>query len=193
MNKKLILFVVIPIVSISIIVLGCYFIFLMYKIFQIREAANRPLYPRRECLQLSEEDFIGTWYAGNPTHSETLIIQEGGIYKQLIHVENSYYYESDWQPWWLEYSPNGNFIHLDGMNLCAAFPNLENCENTGGVDFSWDNICGDNPSGISIPAKGEGILYAMKSPKLLLNWKQEIYLRPMYLRELPWNYELESP
>jgi hypothetical protein len=86
LNKKLILFIALPIVSIAIIVIGCYFAFLLFNNFQIGEVANRPLYPKRECLQLSEEDFIGTWYAGNPTHGDTLIIQEDGIYKQLIHI-----------------------------------------------------------------------------------------------------------
>jgi hypothetical protein len=188
MNKKLILFVVIPIVSILIIVMGCYFTFLLYNNFQIREAANQSLYPRWECLELSADDLTGTWYAGNPTRNDTLIIREDGTYKQLIHIENDYDFESDWQPWRLEYTNDGNLVHLEGLNLCAAFMNLDDCENTGGKDFNWGNFCRFNPNGESTPANGVGVLIAMQTANTRTN-----FLRPMYLQELPWIYELESP
>jgi len=101
-------------------------------------------------------------------------------------------YESKWQSWWLEFTDDGSFIHLEGLNLCAAYYNLPDCENTGGDEFYWSSICGENPTGEGIPSNGEGILMVMGSPTLLrpLN---DMHLRPMSLQEVPWSYEAAKP
>ena len=84
-----------------------------------------------------------------------LIIRGDGQYKQIIRMEiPAVEYESDWQPWWLEYSESGTpYLHLEGMRLCVAEPELD-CEQPGGGQEIWHSVC-DNRSGLLI---NEGIL-----------------------------------
>jgi hypothetical protein len=77
----------------------------------------------------SESDLSGTWVASSivpPQKFDTLILREDGTYKQIIHIEHlegpATDYETDWQPWWLEYDGNGiGYLHMQGMRKCAIF------------------------------------------------------------------------
>jgi hypothetical protein len=74
----------------------------------------------------SKADLVGTWVAQDyaPTTAiDTLIIRADGKYKQIIHLnkETPLDYESDWQPWRLEYGKKGlPFIYLQNYRICAA-------------------------------------------------------------------------
>jgi hypothetical protein len=66
-----------------------------------------------------EESFlIGTWIAEYFDDTDTLIINPDHTYKQIFN-SNSLSFESDWQDWYFEYSPQGyGELHLTGMRRC---------------------------------------------------------------------------
>jgi hypothetical protein len=75
----------------------------------------------------SEADLVGTWAAGwsRPGKpDDTLIIREDGTYKQILDLERAegspFKYESDWQPWWIEYAENG--LPFCTWKVCACAP-----------------------------------------------------------------------
>jgi hypothetical protein len=74
----------------------------------------------------SKADLIGTWVAQEYvpiTTTDTLIIGEDGKYKQIIHIDKKppVDYESDWQPWSVEYGKKGlPFLYLKNYRICAA-------------------------------------------------------------------------
>jgi hypothetical protein len=139
---------------------------------------------------------IGTWYAGGAQRSDTLILREDDTYKQIIHVDYveipDIDYESDWQAWWLDYTEDGLLIHLEGMNLCAAYSDLVDCEHAGGKDFTWGNFCGNNTTGEATLGNGDGFLIVMELPALSQP-PRGIQLRLMQIQELPWSYKLKEP
>jgi hypothetical protein len=58
---------------------------------------------------------VGRWEAGVPNKSDTIIIRADGKYKQMKHMGVPIVkYESEWQPWWVEYSETGVlYLHLE--------------------------------------------------------------------------------
>ncbi len=112
--------------------------------------------------EFSEADLIGTWVAGVPDQRETLIIRADGKYKQIVHVEfvegPPTDYESEWQPWMIEYSQDGiPYLHLTGMRFCGMNPGIS-CQIT--VGDGHDN-CRDQ----YIKMDGEGILLVLETVK----------------------------
>ncbi len=111
----------------------------------------------------SEADLVGTWVATRLGDSDTLVIREDGTYKQIIHVEYTDYtdepdvdYESDWQPWWLEYHESGiPYLHLKGMRFCAINPSFS-CDQPTGY-MGWHDFCEDK----TIAMDNEGILIVL--------------------------------
>jgi hypothetical protein len=115
---------------------------------------------RSRCTPLpegfSQSELIGTWVAGSPKHSDTLIIRANGTYKQIVHVELSesppINYISDWQSWHLQRSEgNITYIYLEGMRFCGMNPEIPCQErNSGGYDFCTDKYIDMNNEGILI-------------------------------------------
>jgi hypothetical protein len=143
----------------------------------------------------SESDLIGTWVSLGH-NQDTLIIRDDGKYKQIIHIEYidipDVDFESDWQSWWLEENSADGvpYLHLERMNLCAAFPNLSDCEHTGGTEKDWNNFC--SLSHTRVQSNGEGILAVMGAPSLSQP-PRDIQLSLVFKAEMPWGYELEEP
>ena len=143
----------------------------------------------------SEEELVGTWRAGVPAHSDTLIIRADGTYKQIVHVEfvdppGQLDYESDWQPWHLEYSEeNIAYLHLDGMRFCGMNAGIP-CEERvgGGYDFCRDE---------SIKMLNAGILLVLSTKDAQLPAREVVqyHLRLHYPLggENTWVYKLQEP
>ena len=184
MKKKKLPFIVISLGYITTLLIGCF-------------APVQRLNSESVCLSppknFSKSDLIGTWVASG--HNEdTLIIREDGTYKQIIHIEYTDIpdvdFESDWQSWRFEENSEDGvpYIYLEGMNLCAAFPRLEDCEHTGGKDKTWNNFCSHK----RIQSNGDGILAVMGSPSLSQP-PRSIHLFLVFSGEIPWAYELKEP
>lgn len=66
-----------------------------------------------------ETDLIGTWQAtyGTPNTTDTITLKADKTYQQVFQSpESDYYYESPWNKWHVERSPDGKFtLHLEGM------------------------------------------------------------------------------
>ncbi len=149
-----------PLIVVILIIccLGSVFFFLTFRKIEEAENASRCPPPVKT---ISESDLVGTWVAGVPSQSDTLIIKSDGTYKQVIHVASlerptPINYESDWQAWYLEYSKdNIPYLHLKGMRFCGMNPGLS-CEmyDGGGYDFCQDKY---------LPMNGEGILIALET------------------------------
>jgi hypothetical protein len=79
-----------------------------------------------------DEDLIGEWtaeYFGGLA-KDTLIINEGGLYKQ-IYISEPRNFESEWKNWWFEIDSNGyGILHLEGMRRCDDIESI--CNNPGG-------------------------------------------------------------
>jgi hypothetical protein len=131
---------------------GCYLVYT-----RILETSNPP-----GCAPLpvnfSEADLVGTWEAGWPGHTDTLVIKADGSYKQTVHVEfvdrSRIDYESDWQPWHIEYSEDNNgYLHLREFRFCGMNSEIP-CEKRvgGGYDFCRDE---------TIKMDNEGILLVL--------------------------------
>jgi len=125
----------------------------------------------------SEANWVGTWMAGTPDQVDTLIVRADGTYKQIVHIEfpnrSPIDYESDWQPWHLEYSNNKiPYLHLIGMRFCGmnvAIP----CDvhNGAGYDFCQDEY---------LPMNGEGILIVLATSDEGLYTQEPIYEYHLY-------------
>lgn len=148
--------------------------------------------------EFSEKDLVGTWVAGLSWRKDTLIIQEDGIYKQAIHIErytedSSFDYESDWQPWRLEYSESGlPYLHMEGMRLCAYAGGYIDCEVVGGGDSpeaKWYDFC--KKEWIQMP--GEGVLIVMGSPQGFVQPPRGLDLVLLQRGEDIWSYGLKEP
>ncbi len=105
---------------------------------------------------IDENKLVGTWFAGNPDHSDTLIIRDDGLYKQIVHIEfpeqSPIDYESDWQSWRLERSKeNTVYLHLDGMRFCGMNSAISCSVRDGdGYDFCRDEHLSMKDKGILI-------------------------------------------
>jgi hypothetical protein len=91
-----------------------------------------------------KSDLAGTWvakYGGGAT--DTLILKEDGIYKQIFDDPiPAYHYESDWQKWWLEYGGSGiPHLYMQRMRKCDGLS--EDCrrESGGSGDRLWLDFC----------------------------------------------------
>jgi hypothetical protein len=108
----------------------------------------------------SKDTLIGTWMARIPTHSDTLKIKGDGTYKQIIHIEYAGFpdmnYESDWQPWYLEYSTNNiPYLHLRGYAFCGMNDSIPCDRRDGdGHDFCQNKYVQMNGEGILIVLGG---------------------------------------
>ena len=122
-------------------------------------------------------DLVGTWMAGRPDWSDTVIIRANGTYKQTLHLRSNsltYDYESSWQPWRLESKPNGiPYLHLTGYRVCAYWPDI-GCDRVGGGEGYWTDFCqgagttvpgGGVLQGKGVQMPGEGILLVMGAPR----------------------------
>jgi hypothetical protein len=72
-----------------------------------------------------EADLVGTWVAHNLDSTDTLILRDDRMYKQIIHIdrpsEPPFAFESEWQSWDVEYAEGGPpYLHLPGMRLCVS-------------------------------------------------------------------------
>jgi len=140
----------------------------------------------------SKSDLSGTWYAGGPDRSDTLIIREDGTYKQIIHIgypnKGAFDYESDWQPWWLEYAETGRpYLYMMGMRLCAYSGDDKDCETIGGGETGkWYDPCQQAWAQMS----GKGVLIVMGSPRLSIQTPQPRDVSLILLRrgEDVWGY-----
>lgn len=108
----------------------------------------------------SEANLVGTWVAGVPNHSDTLIMRADGKFKQTIHIEfrrsPPIDYEGDWQPWHLEYSRDKiPYLHLSGYAFCGMNDAIP-CEKRdgGGHDFCQDKYVAMNGEGILVVIEG---------------------------------------
>jgi hypothetical protein len=126
----------------------------------------------------SKGDLLGTWIAGSPDQSDTLIIKADGTYKQIVHIEFASKppvdYESDWQAWWLEYDEVVTIpsLHLEGYRLCGYNAGVS-CDIPGG---SGSHMCQVDYKDIP----GEGVLYVMRG------WSEFTLTLP--LLENSWGY-----
>jgi hypothetical protein len=85
----------------------------------------------------SEIDLVGTWLAGLPERSDTLIIKPDGTYRQVVHIGPNRDYISSWRRWWLD-DKNQPFpyLYLEGMSLCGFEPGFScNQAGSGGFDY----------------------------------------------------------
>lgn len=150
----------------------------------------------------TEADLVGTWWAGyksSPKVDDTLIIREDGTYKQMIYLEGySVNYESDWLPWYIEYSDDDiPYLHLEGLRLCAHAPDLRSCDQIGGGDYDWKafnegkwhDYCHDK----WMLQKNEGIL--LITGAIYDGWTDEgIELTSLAVTPLDsWVYRLQRP
>ena len=112
-------------------------------------------------IDISEQNLIGTWNAGVPDHSDTLIIKADGTYKQIVSIilanGQTIKYEGDWQDWYLEFSNNSvAYLHLKNYAFCGVNDEIPcSVRNGGGHDFCEDE---------HIEMDGEGILLVLPTP-----------------------------
>lgn len=131
-------------------------------------------YPPKD---FSSSNLVGTWIAGRPDWSDTLIIKEDGTYKQILHLRSNtvtYDYESKWQSWWIEAQSNSvPYLHLTGYRVCAYWTEI-GCDQVGGGKEYWTDFCQGTgtevPGGGVLDGKGmqmpnEGILLIMGAPR----------------------------
>lgn len=100
---------------------------------------------------------VGTWNGTIDTaRDSTIILREDGKYKQILHLKRTgFTFESEWQPWELKYSADGNaYAHLKGFLMCAYWfaiecgkiPSIEPYEvgdtkDPFGGEFYWYDAC----------------------------------------------------
>ncbi len=127
---------------------------------------TREIYDEQRCIHppeaFSESDLIGTWVAERSDNVDTLILRGDHKHKQIMHVSYpAFDYESDWLPWRVEYGVNGiPYVHLEGMHLCAYWPEMD-CAQAGGGDLLWYDSCTEH--WIKMP--NEGVLIVLGFPK----------------------------
>ena len=189
MLKKLV-YISLPLIAILVVISCCSSVRLVAGIIPFLGVLSDLTPNENRCLDglppsdFSESYLVGTWVARRLGDSDTLIISEGGTYKQIIHLEYSDYtgepdvdYETDWQRWWLEYHPSGiPYLHLEGMRFCAINPSF-NCEEPTGLTH-WYDFCEDS----SIAMDNEGILIVLGNSLAF----------PMG-SENSWSYHLQEP
>jgi hypothetical protein len=196
LKKKLLLIIAVVPVTWVCFALFCYALVLVFDYSSRRIAANQPLYPERECVQppesFSESDLIGTWKAGFGVRTDTLVIQADGTYKQFIQMTAfNVDYESEWQQWRLEKSEEGNpHIYLEGLRLCAVFPDSISCDHPGGgEDVIWNDFCQHE----GVKMTDEGVLIVLGSSAISQPPRGIRLFLPSIWSENPYAYELQEP
>jgi len=133
-----------------------------------------------------EDDLIGTWVAeyGGGTVTDTLIIRDDGMYKQIFTAGiPGLDFESDWKKWWLERRPSGYIrLHMEGMHKCDDLEEI--CERPNG-GMSSDDWAIDPCEGelISMPDKVVLIVSGYHLPR-----PREIVLRQTRVGGSDWTY-----
>lgn len=128
--------------------------------------STREIYDEQRCPRppesFSESDLIGTWVAERSENVDTLVLRGDHKYRQVMHVSQpAFDYQSDWLPWRVEYGVNGvPYVHLEGMHLCAYWPEMD-CAEVGGGDRIWFDSCTED--WIKMP--NEGVLIVLRSAK----------------------------
>lgn len=151
--KKVLLLFTIGIAVIVMIIGGCV---LVAIILDMKVESTRGCSPLPEGF--TKDDLVGTWMAGISDRSDTLIINTEGTYKQIVYIkfadQSEVNYESEWQPWRLEYSEdNIGYLHLEGFRFCGMNAGIP-CETRGGDGYDF---CRDE----SIKMLNEGILLVL--------------------------------
>ncbi len=102
-----------------------------------------------------EEDLLGTWSAGNDQRNDTLVLSEGGRYRQTIETESPpFSYESETLAWWVESREGGlPLLHLEGMRLCV-YSLSPDCERAPAEVDRWYDFCSNS----IVESRGEGLL-----------------------------------
>lgn len=107
----------------------------------IREGASWrcPSLPEK----FKEADLVGTWHSRyNSVSNDTIILQADGTYKQVYRRTNGYSYESSWNRWHLEQTPEGGaYLHLKGMHYCLSIDEVCKREGGGGGDWPYYDPC----------------------------------------------------
>jgi hypothetical protein len=184
---------VVGIILIAILI-GCGFLFVSVY-FWSENTYNRN--PSRCSLlpnEFTASELAGTWAAGWPSHTDTLVIKADGTYKQIIHIDSisrpPIDYESDWLSWHVEYSENKiAYLHLDGMRFCGMNDEIP-CEqrNSDGYDFCQNK---------SIQMSNEGILIVLAGHDDQLPGTKvpgyHIHLDYPMGSENSWSYSLQRP
>ena len=154
----------------------------------------------------AEADLVGTWASIQKIDfgGDTLVIREDGLYKQTIDIKMpDFHYESDWQPWRVEYSENGVvYLHLTGMRLYAFNPNLIEEGVVGGGDAWFVDFCSgpvvmpdgkEVYPGVQMPP-GEGVLVVQSVPKRFVQPPRGFHLSLLPVSDVSgWSYELQEP
>ncbi len=122
-----------------------------------------------------ETDLLGTWSAGNDLQKDTLILEDGGFYRQLLEIERPpFSYESDPQRWRVEYRDGSPpLLHLEGMRLCV-YSLSSNCPPPPQQDH-WYDYCSD----AIVEAHGEGVLLVVGVPSRFEQPPRGIELAPL--------------
>lgn len=150
-NTKLVIYIFL--VLFLLFVASCIWFSITYDLFEREEIGCDPT-----PTWVSEKDIIGTWIAQTPDFdtTDTLVFQDDGTYKQTIHHKNQedevkdFYYETDWQPWSLEYGKKGiTYLYLQNLRQCALnYPEpieYEDCDWVGDERAGWTDYCDGSP------------------------------------------------
>ncbi len=128
--------------------------------------STREIYDEQRCIAppegFSESDLIGTWIAERSDNVDILVLRDDHKYRQMMRVSHPVFaYQSDWLPWRVEYGVNSiPYIHLEGMHLCAYWPEMD-CAEVGGGERIWFDSCTED--WIKMP--NEGVLIVLGSGK----------------------------
>jgi hypothetical protein len=139
----------------------------------------------------SEADLVGEWVAHSLGDTDKISIRNDGFYKQKISINHlEFEYESDWQPWWIDYSEEGvAYIHLKGLRLFAYQNALIKEDVIGGGENRWWDVC--KKVGVKMPP-GEGVLIVMIMPEDFYQPKG-IVLRALQINDSDtWGYEFQT-
>jgi hypothetical protein len=106
----------------------------------------------------SESDLIGTWQGRYLEDTDTLIIREDGLYKQILDAPTrDFYYESEWLPWRITETLNGiQYLYFEDMRMCVYY-SREACEVPDQGVHSWRDLCNDR----NMITPGNGVLMVL--------------------------------
>jgi hypothetical protein len=108
-----------------------------------------------------ESDLVGTWQSRHGDWAtDTITLRENGTYQQTYYSQpDSYYYESPWNRWWVEYRPSGGlYLHLEEMRYCLFTDEVCKREGGGGGDWPYYDPCEDR----SIRTMGNEVILTVR-------------------------------
>jgi len=134
-----------------------------------------------------ESDLIGTWIGKYFGNVDKLVIRADGMYKQIFSSD-SLNFESEWQTWSFEYTPNGfGRLHLHGMRRCDDTDSI--CNNPGG-GLPLGEVAINPCESEYISYQGEVILFVTGStnnvPKGIVLWQARLAGS-----DWTWGYQLQ--